>query len=527
MKLTRRNLLLAGLGATQVGLLDRLGIPSLGLRSARAATGNGPTKLLTIFMKGGWMPSYFFSPLRLDEVETFIPAPRLAIPDESQYYVRRQVEKNLDGSAAVDVPGAKHRPIRVPRVWDDAALAAGQADPRNPHPVTGQPTSPHGWAWVKHKLWENTVVVHGLDMGTAAHNSGLIGAMSGYSGPTYRAPSMNAVIANHFLDHMPDRVIPAAVVVGEAGNRMALRAASAPMNVASPAQLQANMSESSVAAWANIREPRTGEKPSNMIEDWAMSETKALYGKTSNATDLLLEKLYDGYAGVSKLLARDVVSLVGKTKGVEFSPQPYWAPSSGYFSVDLGSIVRNYDSDYLQMALTLLKSDVCSAVSTRILPPIPAGGGGFDTHGGESLHWTWLYASMDMVGRLVGEMKVTPSKSDPNKTLLDETLVMVISEFGRTWPISGTSDHWPHTSVAFIGGNYLGGNRMIGGYDVAGRDPASVGFEGLPIELIDETGNRITRKPTMSDVVYTVYKLFGADQFLQGGPGEIVGVRAG
>ena len=178
------------------------------------------------------------------------------------------------------------------------------------------------------------------------------------------------------------------------------------------------------------------------------------------------------------------------------------------------------------LALKLLEADVTSAIAMSLRVPIAAGGGYFDTHGGEDFNWTWQFLVMEMIGRFVAELKQTPASSGGG-TLLDETLIMVVSDFSRTWPLQGISDHWPVTSVVYIGGEAIAGNRMIGAYNVDGRPVNSDGFEGVPIALKDEKGDPQVRSPRSHDTVYSTYRLFDIDRFMSDGPGEIIGLRAG
>jgi hypothetical protein len=59
-----------------------------------------------------------------------------------------------------------------------------------------------------------------------------------------------------------------------------------------------------------------------------------------------------------------------------------------------------------------------------------------------------------------------PATSGPG-TLLDQTTIMVMSEFGRTPKLNDASgkDHWPITSVMMIGGG-VNGNRVVGATDI-------------------------------------------------------------
>ena len=97
-----------------------------------------------------------------------------------------------------------------------------------------------------------------------------------------------------------------------------------------------------------------------------------------------------------------------------------------------------------------------------------------------------LYAGLaDLMDRLV----VTPGTN--GGTLADETVVVVLSEMGRTPQLNGGAgkDHWPHTSALILGPNVVG-DRVIGGFDAL--------FTGESVDLasgdITESGETITTK---------------------------------
>jgi hypothetical protein len=135
-------------------------------------------------------------------------------------------------------------------------------------------------------------------------------------------------------------------------------------------------------------------------------------------------------------------------------------------------------------------------------------------------------AQMDIVARFLGELKLTPAPGLPGKTLLDDTLVVVVSEFGRSWASANASsgfdlpdNHHPYTSVMFAGGN-VAGNRQVGSYDRRGF--------GVPVELIEENGQPSSRVPRSADAVTTAMRMLGLDFhefFIPGGYGEVVGLR--
>jgi uncharacterized protein (DUF1501 family) len=151
--------------------------------------------------------------------------------------------------------------------------------------------------------------------------------------------------------------------------------------------------------------------------------------------------------------------------------------------------------------------------------------GYWDTHGGgHDVQSVQMRAVLDVVGRLLNEMATIPLAD--GRTMLDDTLVVMLSDFARTWPKSGTCDHWPITSVVFAGAN-VKGNRMVGGYDFTGLSEGTHGPNGAGADLLDEDGNPMRRPLISADVAFTALHAFGIagpDAFIGGGPGEIVGV---
>lgn len=88
--------------------------------------------------------------------------------------------------------------------------------------------------------------------------------------------------------------------------------------------------------------------------------------------------------------------------------------------------------------------------------------GGFDTHGEESqaeLFDAW-FAALD---ELMDHLARTPGHSASR--LLDEVVIVGLSEFGRTPRYNGAGrDHWPYGS-AFLAGSGIAGDRRVGATD--------------------------------------------------------------
>src|SRR5437667_11525655 len=94
MTFSRRQFFKLTLGASQLALLARFGLPR---RAAGSPPANAPTKLLAIWLDGGCHWETFFTPLTRAGIAKFIPAPSGGLIPWG--YLPAQVE-NFDHSAA-------------------------------------------------------------------------------------------------------------------------------------------------------------------------------------------------------------------------------------------------------------------------------------------------------------------------------------------------------------------------------------------------------------------------------------------
>lgn len=101
--------------------------------------------------------------------------------------------------------------------------------------------------------------------------------------------------------------------------------------------------------------------------------------------------------------------------------------------------------------------------------------GGWDTHTGNELQSALQEDLFDALDSLVTGLASRPGAKAGNK-LLDETVVAVVSEMGRTPKLNeaGGKDHWPVTSALLFGGGLRGGRALGGTGD---------GLEALPVDL--------------------------------------------
>jgi uncharacterized protein (DUF1501 family) len=102
---------------------------------------------------------------------------------------------------------------------------------------------------------------------------------------------------------------------------------------------------------------------------------------------------------------------------------------------------------------------------------------------------------------LMEDLSTTPSKHDPTKTLLDETLVVVMSEFGRTPGalnnMAGRDHHNPTFPALFAGAGVKAG-KILGRTDREG-------------DRCVDTGWGKKEQPRIENVVATMYSALGID----------------
>jgi hypothetical protein len=102
---------------------------------------------------------------------------------------------------------------------------------------------------------------------------------------------------------------------------------------------------------------------------------------------------------------------------------------------------------------------------------------------------------------LIEDLDATPSKVSPGKTLLDETLVVLMSEFGRTPRalnhIAGR-DHHKYVFPALFAGAGVKGGLVLGASDSDG-------------DRCVDTGWKHKQQPRIENVVATIYSALGID----------------
>lgn len=528
MRSTRRQLLQWGLGAAQVALLDRY---NLLWRSAHAqVSSDAPTKLLTLYISGGYRPQFMWWGQDDAAVDKAVPPPA----DYNGEPVFFKASNLVDLAPA----NGNYRPLRTWRSWD-------MANPAN----RASGFSPMMYGWQHFGLHQQTSVLHGIDQGTNAHESGYIAAMCGVAGSDYRAPAIQSVLANHLYEKFKGtRPLPCVAISGN-GMPVAtgLPSHAAPILVPSIDALRPALSSKAMDNpwWKDLETrspvpeldfrgmPTGATLSATKLEEYSYARARAFAGKSTPRVDKFLEGLHGTLTAVSRALAANVTDVLEGIKGVDWlkaNRPPYvqnYFMDPFTYTFGLANFHQTQLEPPLEMTLRLLKSDLTSSIHTVLPSPY------FDTHNGSfGVHFSCAHgrAAMDCVARFLGEMKNTPAPGKPGKTLLDDTLVLVFSEFARSWP-SGSSqaqvgswqypdDHHPFTSVTYVGGG-VAANRQLGSYTV----PLG---GGTPVDLIEENGQPGKRIPRAADMTTTALRILGlgfSDFFIPGGYGEVVGIR--
>ena len=523
MNQSRRNMLKLALGAGQLALLDRFNLLQ---GRAWAAETDVPTRLVVLYVPGGWRPQYGFWAQDDADVDTCVPAP-------SDYNGEAVFFR---GNQLVDLaPGDGQYPaLRTWQSWDSA-------DPS----LRGNGKSPAMYGYKHFALHEQVSMLHGVDQGTNDHSSGFISAMCGVAGADYRAPAMHSVVANHLFTRFKDtRPLPFVVVSSDRGVpvAMGLPSTAAPVNMPSIDALKPMLSDKPTDNpwWTDLNErtPRPeldvrgmaggGVLRTTALEEYTLAQPGKYLGKSTAKVDGFLERMHGSLSSVSRVLATDVVTLLEATKGVDTLTTNRPAYLSSYmgnafgYTFGLANFYMQALDARLDMGLRLIKADLTSAIHISLAQD-------FDTHNGTGHAFSCAHGRniLDCVARFMGELKAAPAPGLPGKTLLDDTLVMVVSEFGRSWASkSGTGynlpdDHHPFTSVMFAGGN-VAPNRQVGRYTTRGL--------GTQVALTEENGQGGMRVPRSADVVTTAMRIMGlgfSDFFIPGGYGEVSGLRRG
>lgn len=146
----------------------------------------------------------------------------------------------------------------------------------------------------------------------------------------------------------------------------------------------------------------------------------------------------------------------------------------------------------LDRAMTALQADLCRSLIFQVqLPMLTVYDSHQDNHGNQSRALEGSFADLHtLLSALEGQ------------GTLDRTLVLVLSEMGRTPVLNAAKgkDHWPYTSALLIGGGISGGrvigstdgglaaqgmDRESGGLDLGAAAPSSADLVGGVLQHLD------------------------------------------
>jgi hypothetical protein len=165
---------------------------------------------------------------------------------------------------------------------------------------------------------------------------------------------------------------------------------------------------------------------------------------------------------------------------------------------------KRYGASSIGVSLILARNLFRADAGTRF---ILASHGGWDHHGNIYKEGTRnhpvLIRELDVAfSNLIKDLDSIPSKHSPGKTLLDETLVIAMSEFGRTTgPISETRkgrEHYMHVHSGMLAGGGVRRGAVIGKTDEAGGKIIDFGWSA-------------GRSIYMEDIACTIYSAMGID----------------
>ena len=131
-----------------------------------------------------------------------------------------------------------------------------------------------------------------------------------------------------------------------------------------------------------------------------------------------------------------------------------------------------------------------------------SGDGSFDTHQDNVDQIAQYEATFAGVNALMAALEAAPGHVDG--TMLDETLLLIVSEMGRTPLLNDDAgkDHWPFTSCIVAGAGIAGG-RIVGGTDDR--------LAALPVDLATGLPDALGTAIRSENVHAALLQLFGVD----------------
>ncbi|MFT5681613.1 MAG: hypothetical protein ACI8RZ_002519 [Myxococcota bacterium] len=349
---------------------------------------------------------------------------------------------------AADASGRKFLFVFNSGGWDPTRVFASEFSNGNVDmEVDAGQSSAGGISWVSHasrpsvdtffETWhEQMLVLNGVMVRSIAHEIctmiAMTGSTSGFS------PDWPARIAADGTDFtLPHLVLDGPSFPGDLGVAVARTGASG--------QLEALLSGS--------------------IVDWTDTPVSGISQPASSAVDRYLQRRAAGRNSISRSLTDDDLSAAYEeslSRSIDLKDYRYVMDFTG--GADLAS-QGAVAVDALRLGLSRCVTLGHSGSAMGL---------GWDTHADNDDTQSALFEGLFQgLGQLMTLLASTPGEF--GGSLADETIVVVLSEMGRTAQLNATAgkDHWPYTSMMLLGPG-LTTDRVVGGYDE--------GYYGLDID---------------------------------------------
>ena len=282
---------------------------------------------------------------------------------------------------------------------------------------------------------EQMVVINGMQVRSIAHEICTMIALTGStSGCASDWPAIIAAAAAHRAT-LPHLVLGGPSFPGDLGAFVA--------RTGRNGQLEALLS-GDIVDWSNTEVAQMSQRSQAVVDDYLRQRAAGREAGSVSAVDGMLSASYRS----------------SLDKAVDLKSYRYIMDFTGGTSLAAQASVG---ADALSKGLSR-----CVSMSY----PGTIGGLGWDSHATNDETQSQLFEGLfSGLGQLMEMLERTPGSTA--ETLAHETVVVVLSEMGRTPQLNATSgkDHWPYTSMMLLGPN-LAGNRVVGAFDEVhyGRD---------------------------------------------------------
>ena len=265
---------------------------------------------------------------------------------------------------------------------------------------------------------DRAVILNGLLVPSVAHENCLHLAMTGTSAST--APDWPAIIASRDIDRyaLPHLVVDGPSFPGDLGGVVT--------RTGSSGQLEALLS-GDIIGWSDLATSAPGSRAEDILDRYVSQRVGAEVLNADYARHRALNEAYQSAMDRSMTL-KGLLGVVDWGGGTSFTEQ-------------------------LSLAVDALNLGISRCVT------VAYSSYSWDTHtnndADQSRNFEDLFSGLiDLMDRLEAA------------DLTDETVVVVLSEMGRTPQLNATDgkDHWPYSSALVVGPGLLGG-RTVGGFD--------------------------------------------------------------